>query len=328
MFQRFLRWLLSNILEDIKRENDGVRHEIARAKIAAREDTEKVQKDSQGRLQNLSDRLISVSQQNESDFAALRTAFEAGAADLRAESHESSSSLQSEIKLCRELSETVALRLREISEEFKTLRDASEAQIESLLNTVSYLTENTKLVAASVDVVETQWGEVQQGLIDQFAGMKAEFRQDFIKMQWNISRIEKEPTQLREDVTELCVQAIETNRSTMLQELQRIGKFNEVVYRKLLELDGSAPASLYGRIRLPMKQGDPVIYEPPATETPALGINPTAYIIALDSRLSALEQVINAPMPAPVKQEPPVKGNVVTWSNGAAHFGNKFDLGE
>jgi len=342
VFQRFLRWLLSDILtefhqkndalyQEFHRENNDLRRELSEAVRDFLQAKEQHQKDLQELSQVLTNRLDIETEQHKTsqqalaaEIAIIRIDSQAKTAALQVEFDSVSSDLRLEIKQIEKLSKATDSRLGEISVEFESLRKEIVAQVKSLICTVAIVNQNTNSATASVKRVEDSWAVVQQALDDRFVGMEASLKQSLIKMSWDIDRIEKEPNQLRTDLTSRCEQIIVQNREVLRKELQKIGQFSSVVYRKLLELDGTAPASLYGRIKLPLKQGDPVIQESP-TAVVMTGTSLDAQVDSIHRRLAIIEILLTAPLMSPVSEEGlKVEGNSVTWAPNPAHFGNKI----
>lgn len=344
MFQRFLKWILKNILADIEAArlltDEGLRKELTRMDNSVRGDVDSLQdliktnrRESQKLNQELNygiiqriDTVVECHRKSEEqvsvDIVNLRADSQTEVSRLRIESNDAISALYLRtLKIDNDLSET-NIHFSRISAEFTELRTSVTTDIKSLLNTVSYFDETVTATASSISVIEDSWEKVQQALLDRFTGMEAALKQTLIKMSWDIDKIEKEPTQLRIDLTGMCDRAISQNRDRILKELQQIGQFSSLVYRKLLELDGSAPASLYGRIKLPLTQGDPVIQEPPTTET-IDGTSLETRVDGMHRRLSVIETWLSAPlMSGSISEEPKVKGNFVSWYPHPAHFGN------
>lgn len=340
MFQRFLKWVLQEILADIHQENDDLRTRLddARAVIKLNQDTaqkelrdlgEKHERDLQAANIYFTGRLAADTAMLTAEITALRNDGRAElfseSAALRADSEAIYSQMKQESKATNEALEALGLRLRLISEEFSSLRKDVTEQIHSLTNTVNFVEGESKKSLESVQRIEDLWGVIQRDILAMFEGVKAEAKQKLIKMQWEINEIQKEPAQLRADVTSRCEQAIRENRHTILQELQHIGQFSSMVYRKLLELDGSAPASLYGRIVLPLKQGDPVTHEPPTVET-TTGTSLESQMSGINRRLAVLEQLLATPLTASPTAVPERMPGQVDWIPSPSHFGNRINL--
>jgi hypothetical protein len=279
--------------------------------------------------------LQSLSQELHDQREADNAASGAEIAVLKAESQSTILALQQEIVSLKQRQaddwEASCVGLHSLdahhAESIEALRKDLIARIESLINTIAIVNDNSTKAAASVKSVEESWEHARQDLLKMYDGLRAELRQDLIRMQWSVDAVKKEPEQLRSDLKAMTDKAIAENRQGIRQELQQIGQFSSLVYRKLLELDGTAPASLYGRIKLPIKQGDPVVQEPPTTDVKT-GVSPEAHVDAIDKRLAVIETLLTAPLISVPEEEPRTTfGNRIEGPVSPTRFGNRINLG-